>query len=106
MNLFSDFNKLDINKYITKLIITTTALVDKSKTNAKMIPPIIETSVIMIEYINGISNVNDLSSALNLTYAYEKYVIGNSCFTLNQQNVLLSGFATAKYSYYFWNSIL
>jgi hypothetical protein len=61
---------------------------------------------VMIEYINGISNVNDLSSALNLTYAYEKYVIGNSCFTLNQQNVLLSGFATAKYSYYFWNSIL
>lgn len=62
--------------------------------------------LIMQNYIDGISNINSIEDAQNLTYEYEAYINSMEDLSTSQKNTLLHGFAVSKYSLIFWQEIL
>lgn len=62
--------------------------------------------VTMNSYLDGLSGLTDPGDAIALAQDYEHYIMNNDAYTSSQKDCLLQGLAVAKYSCYFWSSVM
>jgi hypothetical protein len=58
---------------------------------------------VMNGYIDGVMNSSTFENAIKISLEYETYVLENRNLTQEQKDLLLHGFAVARYSLNFWN---